>query len=62
MSIKDYVTKEMLIRTGKKIGKVAYDELVYPAAKKIVKDSSTPYDNLALTFLDDLVKDLLEEK
>jgi len=62
MALKDYVTSEMLKKAGKKIGRIVYEDVVKPAAQKIVDDSTTPYDNLALAFLDDLVSGLLEDK
>lgn len=62
MAFKDYVTKEMLKKAAKKVGGAIYEELVYPAAKKVVEDSSTPYDDAFLQMMDSFVKkELLEE-
>lgn len=61
MSIKNYITEEMLKKAGKKMGKALYEEVLRPAAEKYVKESDNPYDDMALQFIDDFVADFLKE-
>lgn len=62
MAISKYITKEMLIKAAKKMGKIFYDEVIYPAAKTIVDNSSNSYDDMMLAFLDDLADDFFNKK
>jgi hypothetical protein len=39
----------------------AYVEFIYPEAKKYVKSTTNKYDDQALEFLNNLVKDLLKK-
>ena len=62
MPIKDYITKALLGKAGKKMAVILYTDVIRPIAEKIVNDSDTPYDNMALAFLDDLVEKLIKKE
>ena len=44
-----------------KMAVLVYQELIYPIALKYVKSTKNDYDDKALKFLDDLVKDVLKK-
>jgi len=62
MKFSEMVTKEMLKKAAKKCARVAYDDIIFPAAEKYVKSTENDYDNMGLVFLNDFVNDLFEEK
>jgi hypothetical protein len=44
----------------KGIVQLLYDEILYPAAKAFVSKTSNPYDDQALAFLDQFIKELMD--
>lgn len=62
MKFSELITSEMVKKAAKKCAKVAYDELVYPAAQKYVKSTENNYDDMALTFLNDFADKFFGEE
>ena len=55
--MKKYFTKAFF----KGLAKYFYDNVLYKYAKAYVEKTDNTYDDAALLFLDDLIKDLLKE-
>ncbi len=56
--MKKYFTLELL----KKIGRILYDDVIYPVAKAYVEKTTNKYDDQALEFLTDLADEHLAPK
>lgn len=56
--MKKYLTEKF----WKGLGMYMYKELIYKMADEYVKKTDNKYDDAALVFLDDLIKDALKEE
>ena len=56
--MKQYFSTEFF----KGLGRYFYDSVLYPFASEYVKKTENTYDDAALLFLNDLVKDFLGDK
>jgi hypothetical protein len=61
MGFKDYVSEEQLKKAGEGCAKSIVEHIVKPAAKKLVEDSETKWDDMAFALLEEFLDDVVEK-
>lgn len=61
MEMKINLGKYLTAQLAKKVGKVLYDEAIYPAAVEYVASTDNPFDDSALNFLNGFAEKWLNE-